>query len=925
MCKECSNKKTHIHTAAISEESTTKTSVTVESDVRPCQGEGHAHHRDAHHDASSGGGDSGKLNEQSLVSSKFALSNTVKSPFSIGAPLPKAKMTVSNVSLISEASPLAEQRHSGGCCSSSDNHDHSHHTGHNNVSSCGDHDHEHPVDADKATKKAEHTHGGGCCSSKKSTVEMEQHVHGESCGGHDHSSHDHASHDHKEHVHGASCSASHGAVKSEAEEAEIEAGLIHQQGHNQSWIVVGMDCPSCASKLEKAVMTVKGVNKATVLFATEKLVVNSTSADTGAAIEGKVKELGYTLSSSRSQLSEHQPSFLRQHWSIILIASLMLISYLVELVSPTIGMAAFGITTLVGLVPITRKAWSLALSGSPFSIQTLMTIAAIGALYLGERAEAAMVLLLFLVGEELEAYASSRARSGVKALMDLVPDEALVIRENGERVKVTVEDLQLGDVIEVAPGGRLPADGLLLDALVSFDESALTGESVPVERQAGEKVMAGSLVVDKVTRLSIASAQGENAIDRILHLIEDAESRKAPMERFIDRFSRYYTPTMILFAVLVVIIPVFVFGASWDEWLYRGLTLLLIACPCALVISTPAAITSGLAAAARHGALIKGGAALESLGHVKIVAFDKTGTLTEGKPVVTDVITWSGDEKTLLQQAASVEMGSLHPLALAVLNKAETLNVTVIEAEHREALAGRGVKGQFQGQWIMLLAADRLDKGVELSPEQKEEVHQLELLGKTVAVLVCDDQIMGAIAWRDNLRADSKAAIQKLNKMGIGALMLTGDNPRAADAIAKELGMDYRAGLLPADKVTEVERANKRQPVAMVGDGINDAPAMKTATIGIAMGGGTDVALETADAALTHNRLSELPVMIELSRATVLNIRQNVSLSLALKVIFLITTLLGFTGLWVAVLADSGATALVTLNALRLLRFKSKL
>lgn len=722
------------------------------------------------------------------------------------------------------------------------------------------------------------------------------------------------------------CSTSNVSLEQQKdEEKKLEEQLTQSNlGHSQSWKVLGMDCPSCASKLEKALITLDGVERAKVMFATEKLVVNCQSADMAEVIEAKAKKTGFQLVSGRKSQQQEKPHFIKQNLAVITIASMMAVSFLISQVSEPMGLIAFTLTSILGLFPIAKKAVVLAKSGTPFSIETLMSIAAIGALYLGETAEAAMVLLLFLIGEQLEGYASARARSGVKALMDLVPEEATVIRADGTRVKVAAEDLQKGDVIEVAPGSRLPADAQLLDIIASFDESALTGESVPVEHIPGEKVMAGSLVADKVVRLTIISEQGENAIDRILHLIEDAESRKAPLERFLDRFSRWYTPAMIVFAALVIVIPPLLFAQSWDEWIYRGLTLLLIACPCALVISTPAAITSGLAAAARRGALIKGGAALEQLGHIETIAFDKTGTLTQGKPVMTDLVCWDGNDDKLLAQSAAVEMGSLHPLAMAVVKAAQDRGLTIIEAAEREALPGRGIQGIINGETVLLCAADRLTESVILTNEQNAQVLALEAQGKTLVVVVRNGIAVGMIAWRDNLRDDAAQAVSALKNMGIKAVMLTGDNPRAAAAIAGEIGIEYRAGLLPADKVTEVQLANEKSHVAMVGDGINDAPAMKTASIGIAMGGGTDVALETADAALTHNRLSELPVMIELSKATLNNIRQNIGLALGLKAIFLVTTLFGLTGLWVAVLADSGATALVTLNALRLLRFEPK-
>ncbi|KDM93247.1 zinc/cadmium/mercury/lead-transporting ATPase [Photobacterium galatheae] len=688
-----------------------------------------------------------------------------------------------------------------------------------------------------------------------------------------------------------------------------------------TWQIQGMDCPSCAGKLEKAVRGIEGVKRVSVAFATEKLLVSGSSASLMTDVEAVAKATGFPLLRPQEKEAESD-SILKTYGMLILTTALVVLSYLISTQSETLGLAAFTATTLVGLVPILRKAFQLAKNGSPFSIETLMSVAAIGALYLGETAEAAMVLLLFLLGEQLEGYAASRARSGVKALMALVPETARRVNPDGSIEAVPADQLQPGDVIEVAPGARLPADAILMVQAASFDESAMTGESVPVERFSGDTVLAGSLSVEHLVRLKVHSEPGENAIDRILHLIENAEASKAPIERFIDRFSRWYTPAMIMLATLIVLIPTLLLGQSWDEWLYKGLTLLLIACPCALVISTPAAITSGLAAAARRGALIKGGAALEQLGQAQVVAFDKTGTLTRGKPQVTDVLAWQGEMSDVLAQAAAVEMGSLHPLANAVIEKAQQCGVSVLTAAHRQALPGRGIQGMVNGHTIRLLAPDRLEAGILLSQQHLEDIDRLGDEGKTLVVVLRHQEPIGLIAWRDNLREDAVDAVKQLTAMGVKSLMLTGDNPRAARAIAAEVGVDFRAGLLPEDKVREVAEWSHSQRVAMVGDGINDAPAMKMAHVGIAMGSGTDVALETADAALTHNRLSELPEMISLSRKTLANIRQNITLALGLKLIFLVTTLFGWTGLWLAVLADSGATALVTVNALRLLRFQ---
>ncbi|WP_102313146.1 zinc/cadmium/mercury/lead-transporting ATPase [Vibrio cyclitrophicus] len=706
---------------------------------------------------------------------------------------------------------------------------------------------------------------------------------------------------------------------------------------SKSWLVSGMDCPACARKIEKAVSNIKGVIEAKVLFATEKLVVKFDDESLADTIEQVSIKTGFPLTEVGSKKEKQQPetfwqAHIQPNLQIIAIAAAMLFAALLKSTSPQLSEGLFTVTCLLGLYPVAKKAVQLARSGTPFAIETLMSVAALGALYLGETAEAAMVLLLFLIGERLEAFASSRARSGVQALMALVPENATKII-NGERVEVAVSDLVPGDVIEVAAGSRLPADGQLITDAASFDESALTGESVPVEHIEGNSIMAGAVVVDKVVRITITSKQGENAIDRILHLIEEAESRKAPLERFLDKFSRWYTPLMMLVALLVIITPPLLFSQPWETWVYRGLALLLIACPCALVISTPAAITSGLAAAAKRGALIKGGAALEQLGKIQTIAFDKTGTLTEGKPQVTDIQALSGwQQDAMLRVVGAIEVGSTHPLAQSLVAKVKELNVEIPESHNKKALIGSGVEGDVDGIKYQVLSPSKVT--FDLGADVVSQIETLEGEGKTVVVaLELKHQaestgqvatVIGLIAWQDTLRSDAKLAIERLNDLGIQSIMLTGDNPRSAAAISSKIGMQYKASLLPSDKVTYVEELSQQSHVAMVGDGINDAPAMKTANVGIAMGGGTDVALETADSALTHNRLTELPAMIELSQATMNNIRQNVALALGLKGVFLVTSLLGITGLWVAVLADSGATALVTLNALRLLRFKSK-
>ncbi|EKN6210817.1 zinc/cadmium/mercury/lead-transporting ATPase [Yersinia enterocolitica] len=771
---------------------------------------------------------------------------------------------------------------------------------------------------------------------------------------HSHSEHRHSTdthnhcgcgHDHAKKQTGCSsqpaANISHDSSNSVSEHSHQEGGCCSQSSHTDdgdeesdrlanatpagsqrfSWQVKGMDCPSCARKIENAVSNLVGIENVKVLFATEKLVVDARS-DIRPQVQQAVIQAGFSLVDTQSPIAgknTESESRFREYLPIVLLTTLMLLSWGISLFSVELSELAFTVTTIVGLIPIVTKAWKLIRSGTPFAIETLMSVAAIGAMFIGATAEAAMVLLLFMVGELLESYAANRARRGVTALMALVPEEALLLKD-GERRQVSVASLRPGDIIEVSPGGRLPADAELMTPFASFDESALTGESVPVERVQGEKVAAGSLSVDRATEMRVISEPGNNAIDRILQLIELAEERRAPIERFIDCFSRIYTPAIMFFSALVILVPPLAFAEPWETWIYRGLTLLLIGCPCALVISTPAAITSALAAATRRGALIKGGAALEQLGRIQTVAFDKTGTLTEGKPQVTDILPISGVSETrLLSLAAAVEAGSHHPLAVAIMQRAQQNTPMLPLAEERRALAGIGVEGIVNGLVVRVSAPSKISPEL-LTAEWLVQFDELESSGKTAVAVLENEKFIGAVALRDTLRTDAKQAIDALKNMGIQGVMLTGDNPRAAAAIAGELGIDYRAGLLPADKVQAVMALNATHPTVMVGDGINDAPAMKAASIGIAMGSGTDVALETADAALTHNRLTGLAEIILLSRAANANIRQNITIALGLKGIFLVTTLLGLTGLWLAVLADSGATALVTANALRLLR-----
>ena len=582
----------------------------------------------------------------------------------------------------------------------------------------------------------------------------------------------------------------------------------------------------------------------------------------------------------------------------------------------------FIIAMAVGLIPIARRALFGALNGSPFTIETLMTVAAVGAVIIDAAEEAAVVVFLFLVGELLEGIATGRARASIRALAALMPKTALLERD-GTTQTVPAETLTVASIVLIRPGDRVPADGVVLSGESAVDEAPVTGESVPKSKEVGDSVFAGTVNHEGVLRVRVTAAAADNTIARIIALVEEAQESKAPTERFIDRFSKYYTPGVMVVAALVAILPPLLAGAEWNIWVYRGLAVLLIGCPCALVISTPAAIAAGLSAGARRGLLMKGGAVLENLGKVDLVAFDKTGTLTEGRPKVTDIVGVKRDERETLRLAAALEVGSSHPLAVAILARAEADNLAVTAASEAGAVGGKGVVGTLDGVKLFLASPRAAAERVPLDEALSDRIAALNDEGKTVSVLLAGDEIAGLIAMRDEPRDDAKAGIAALRDLGADAVMLTGDNIRTARAIAASLGMEARAELMPQDKqkiVDEMREAGKF--VAKVGDGINDAPALAAADIGIAMGSGTDVALETADAAVLHGRVKDVANMVALSRATMRNIVQNIVMSLGLKAVFLVTTVLGVTGLWPAILADTGATVLVTANAMRLLGWR---
>jgi Cd2+/Zn2+-exporting ATPase len=581
---------------------------------------------------------------------------------------------------------------------------------------------------------------------------------------------------------------------------------------------------------------------------------------------------------------------------------------------------AFIAACVIGVVPVVRRALAAARAGMPFTIEMLMTIAAAGALVIGAAEEAALVVFLFAVGEVLEGVAADRARASIRALGELVPKTA-VIEENGQTRTVAAATLAVGQTILVRPGDRIPADGTVIGGTSGVDEAPVTGESVPRTKSVGDAVFAGSINTEAALRIRVDKAAQDNTISRIIRLVEETQEARAPTERFIDRFSRIYMPVIVGLALVIMLVPPLLFGGEWATWIYRSLALLLIGCPCALVISVPAAIASSLAAGAKRGLLMKGGAVIEAAAATRVVAFDKTGTLTIGKPTVTDVVASGVEKAELLVLAAGVEAGSSHPLAQAVLAETTRVGVAPKPATGARAIIGKGVEATIDGVAVFVGSLRLATEVAFLSEDIRTEAEKLEGAGKTVAAVFRAGHVIGLLAMRDEPREDAVRAVTELKALGVSAVMLTGDNTRTAAAIAGSLGMDYRAELMPDEKVTEIKRLAGDGGIMMIGDGINDAPALAAATIGVAMGSGTDVALETADAALLRNRVTDAPRLVRLARATMSNIRVNIAIALGLKAAFLVTSILGLTGLWIAILADTGATVLVTLNALRLLRF----
>lgn len=591
---------------------------------------------------------------------------------------------------------------------------------------------------------------------------------------------------------------------------------------------------------------------------------------------------------------------------------------------PTLAIVLYALGILAGAWTVLPKAWIAAQRLSP-DMNLLMVVAITGAAALGQWLEGATVAFLFAMSLTLEAWSVGRARRAVAALMNLTPPTTLVIGKDGRESSMPSDQVAVGTIFLVRPGDRIPLDGKVIEGESAVNQAPITGESVPVDKGIGDEVFAGTINGDAALKIESTKPSSDTTLAHITRMVGEAQSRRSPSEQWVEKFARIYTPVVMIVAILVILVPTLLFAQPWGVWIYRSLVLLVIACPCALVISTPVSIVAALAAAARSGVLIKGGVYVEAPASVRAIALDKTGTLTTGKPKVVEIVALSGHtEEELLEIAAALESQSTHPLAKAVLEYASQRGVHVKAAESFEIVQGKGASGRVNGVAHWLGSHRYLEDRKQETPEVHERLESLAKSGRSVVVIGNDQHVCGFLALADTVRPESIEAVRSLQTLGVRpVVMLTGDNHGTAEAIARETGVDeYRAELLPDDKVREVEAlVGKYQFVAMVGDGVNDAPAMARATFGVAMGAvGTDVAIETADIALMTDDLTKLVWLIRHSRRALSIIRQNIIFALGVKAVFLVLALIGVATMWSAVAADSGATLVVIANALRLLR-----
>ncbi|QGQ96611.1 cadmium-translocating P-type ATPase [Paenibacillus psychroresistens] len=581
------------------------------------------------------------------------------------------------------------------------------------------------------------------------------------------------------------------------------------------------------------------------------------------------------------------------------------------------------ITISIYLISMSISGYSTFLKGAKnllkfkFNIDTLMTIALVGAIGIGEWKEATLVAILFGVNELLEGLGMEKARRSMEVLLQVAPKEATLIQDGKETV-VPIASLQVGNVVMVRAGEKIPSDGSVVEGKSSVNEAAITGESLPIEKSPGESVFGGSINNEGVMKIKIDKAYKDSSLAKILHLVEEAQETKTPTELFINKFAKYYTPIIIAVAFLVILIPPLFLGGDWKTWLYQGLAVLIVGCPCALILSSPIAIVAGITLNARNGILIKGGVFLEQLGKIDTLAFDKTGTLTKGEPHVETVIEY--DEGNFYTIAASIEKSSSHPLAKAVMKKIEEQGTKTIDPEEVETISGQGIVATIQGEKYWL-GNEKSMNHITITAKVQQDIDQLKENGLTLVIVANSTHILGMFGISDEIREESKEVIAAIHRAGIRhTVMLTGDHQKTAEKVAKLVGVtDYFGNLLPEDKVEKIKMLSQKGKVAMIGDGINDAPALATAQLGIAMGKGTDSAIETADIVLMQDHLGKLPEAIAIAKKVNLIVKINLSLALGLKLIALLLTIPGLLTLWIAILSDMGATVIVTLLSLTIL------
>lgn len=693
--------------------------------------------------------------------------------------------------------------------------------------------------------------------------------------------------------------------------------------------LTGLSCTSCSAKFEKNVQELEGVSEAKVNYGAAKLTVTGQASIAELEQAGAFDNIKVKPEQEIDTEATHQkPAFWRENRSQLIAAVLIILAFVSQLTM--MGEPRF-LTASLFIAAIIIGGYALFIEGIKdlikfdFSMATLMTIAIIGAALIGDFAEGAIVVILFAISEMLERYAADRARQSISSLVKVAPKVA-TIRRNDLEQTIAVQDIQINDVMLIKPGQKIAMDGIVIKGESTVNQAAITGEALPVDKQLSDEVFAGTLNEAGYLEVQVTKRAADTTLAKIIQLVEAAQGERAPAQAFVDKFAKIYTPFIILLATLIVILPPLFFGGDWQRWFYQGLSVLVVGCPCSLVISTPVSIVSAIGNAARHGVLVKGGIYLEEMGKLQAIAFDKTGTLTEGKPTVTDFVVLDDqfEATDLLQKISALEIYSQHPLASAIvaLSQKRGIDATPISIENFKSLTGRGVQGDIYGI-TYLIGSPTLFVSDSKIDTIKQDFHRKS---KTVIYFGTSDQVLAVIGLQDAVRQTSRQTIQALQTLGVKeTVMLTGDNQATADQIGREVGVSaVKANLMPADKLKEIQALQATfGRVAMIGDGVNDAPALAMANVGIAMGvAGTDTALETADITLMGDDLARLPFIVRLSRSTLRTIKQNITFSLALKVIALLLVIPGWLTLWIAILADMGATILVTLNGIRLMRVK---